>query len=312
MMERVPVREAAAGRWRDILSILGVPDRALSGKPGPCPVCGNLKPKFRFDDKEGRGTWICTCSSGDGMALAMKITGLDFHHAAMRVEELVGTARQSPPKPQRSERNIREAMNTLWRSASPIGLADPAGRWLRNRVGLHTVPAVLRCAPWSRHVDCDGVVTHHPCMIAMVMDARGRPASLHRTYLTKDGQKADVEPQRSLMPGGVPDGAAVRLFPPAERMGIAEGIETAFAAANLFGMPVWSALNASILAKWEPPPEATEVVIFGDNDPKFGGQAKAWQLAHRLACKGIITSVEIPPTVGKDWNDVLAEAVDAA
>ncbi len=35
------------------------------------------KTRFRFDDKEGRGTWICNhCGAGDGADLAMKVTGM--------------------------------------------------------------------------------------------------------------------------------------------------------------------------------------------------------------------------------------------
>lgn len=54
-----------------------------------------------------------------------------------------------------------------------------------------------------------------------------------------------------------------------------------------------------------PPEGITGVVIFGDNDLKFGGHAAAYSLAHRLAVRGFIIRVEIPPTVGDDWNDVL-------
>jgi hypothetical protein len=33
-----------------------------------CPVCGGSD-RFRFDDKEGRGTWFCNqCGAGDGLA----------------------------------------------------------------------------------------------------------------------------------------------------------------------------------------------------------------------------------------------------
>jgi putative DNA primase/helicase len=75
-------------------------------------------------------------------------------------------------------------------------------------------------------------------------------------------------------------------------------------ASALYDMPVWAAINSAILKKWLPPGGCTEVAIFGDNDPKFGGQAAAWALAHRLAIKGIEVSVHIPDRVGADWNDV--------
>lgn len=52
MGDRIDVRTAAAGRWRAILLSLGVNERALSGKHGPCPLCGG-RDRFRFDDKDG-------------------------------------------------------------------------------------------------------------------------------------------------------------------------------------------------------------------------------------------------------------------
>ena len=53
-------------------------EKALSGKHGPCPLCGG-RDRFRFDDKDGRGTYFCSgCGAGDGVRLAMGITGLSF------------------------------------------------------------------------------------------------------------------------------------------------------------------------------------------------------------------------------------------
>ena len=59
------------------------------------------------------------------------------------------------------------------------------------------------------------------------------------------------------------------------------------------------------LANWTPPEGCTEVAIFGDNDPKFAGQAAAYQLASRLASTGIDVTVHIPRQSGWDWNDEL-------
>lgn len=142
-------------------------------------------------------------------------------------------------------------------------------------------------------------------MIAMVMGPDGKPAILHRTYLTEDGRKADVEAPRRLMPGTVPKGAAIRLMPHEGLLGIAEGLETAFAASSLFGVPCWAAVSAGMIAAWEPPSEVREIVVFGDNDPKFAGQAAAFALAHRLAVGGRTARVELPGPSGADWNDML-------
>ena len=110
---------------------------------------------------------------------------------------------------------------------------------------------------------------------------------------------------RKLMPGELPDGSAVRLSEfNGGIIGIAEGIETALSASALYQIPVWAAINAGNLAKWIPPEGTEEVAIFGDNDPKFAGQAAAYALARRLASKNTPVTVHIPPMPGTDWADV--------
>ena len=80
---------AARGQWPFILAELGlsVPKR---GQHGPCPACGG-KDRFRLDDKEGRGTWICSqCGAGDGLTLLAKATHKSTKEAAELLAPLVG------------------------------------------------------------------------------------------------------------------------------------------------------------------------------------------------------------------------------
>jgi putative DNA primase/helicase len=106
------------------------------------------------------------------------------------------------------------------------------------------------------------------------------------------------------MPGTIAKGAAIRLAPAGDALGIAEGIETALSASALFGVPCWAAGNAGLLAAWQPPPEAKRIIIFGDNDPDYGGHAAAYALAKRLRSDERVVEVQIPAEVGADWNDV--------
>ena len=295
------VREAARGRWRGILPAFGIDADALTGKQVPCPLCGG-KTRFRFDDKDGAGTWICNRDgAGDGISLVMRVTGMSFADAAKRIEELAGTAPRVVAKQPQNDRQQRDAMNRLWRGSHPVVSGDPVDLWLRGRVGALTVPATLRTCPSCRYHDERPSL--HPAMIAMVTDANGRPATLHRTYLTPDGQKADVAEVRKGMPGNIPGGSAVRLAEAGPVLGVAEGIETALAASKLFGLPVWSTLNEVILGKWVAPAGVVEVVVFGDNDASCVGQASAWALAKRLIHSGLRVRVDIPVGL-KDWNDV--------
>jgi len=145
-------------------------------------------------------------------------------------------------------------------------------------------------------------------MVAKMVAPDGTPTSLHRTYLTVDGYKAAVANPRRQTPGSIARGAAVRLAAAFEVLGIAEGIETALSAAVLFGVPCWAALNDALLATWIPPCGVRRVIIFGDNDPGFAGQAAAYSLARRTAGDQWTVEVRIPDQPGQDWNDVHSRA----
>jgi putative DNA primase/helicase len=305
-----PLKERCQGRWPSILAQLGVSAAFLVGKHTPCPMCGG-KDRFRFDNKGGNGSYICShCGAGDGVKLLMGVNGWDFREAASRVDEVLGTAVETPAKPERSEDEKREAMNRLWRGSGPIVSGDPVWRYLNSRTGLTALPACLRTAARCRYNA--EPPSFHPAMIAMMKDAHGLPAILHRTYLTKEGQKAPVEDVRRIMSGRVPKGSAVRLAEYTDTLGIAEGIETALSATKLFDVPCWAALTAGFMAEWIPPEDVKRIVIFADNDVSYTGQAAAFGLAKRLRSKGLTVEVEIPTQPDTDWNNVLSKMETAA
>lgn len=309
MLLREPLKDRARGRWRGILSAIGVPEKALRNRHGPCPMCGG-KDRFRFDDKDGRGTWFCNqCGAGDGIELVKKFQGVEFKEAAAVIERHMGdapitAARGGAP----TDMQVRKDMEALWKRSTPITGDDLAGRYLIER-GITFMPDKVRFAADERYVDPDQRPVWMPVMVAKVEPsdaaaANGERAALHRTYLSQLGGKAEVASPRKMM-GTMPIGAAVRLMPHAEILGIAEGIETALSAAALYNMPVWAALNAGLLADWTPPAKVTTVFIFGDNDASATGQAAAYGLAQRLQAKGIAVQVKLPTRTGQDWNDVL-------
>ncbi len=304
--------EAAKGQWRGILATLGVPETALKDKHGPCPMCGGVD-RFRFDNKEGKGTWICThCGAGDGMNLAIAYTGKEYRDVASEVDTILGNHKFEPDKPKHemTDEQRRTALREVYSSSKPVQHGDLVSQYLEARgVGEIVFPDALRFAPSLR--DGEGAV--RPAMVALVgRPDQGKMDTLHRTYLRPDGKaKAEMASPRKMMPGEMPDGACVMLSKWTGRgtLGIAEGIETAMSASALYDVPVWAAINSTMLAKWLPPESCDEVVIFGDNDAKFGGQAAAYKLAHRIAVKGIEVAVKIPEAVGDDWNDVLSRRV---
>jgi putative DNA primase/helicase len=138
---------------------------------------------------------------------------------------------------------------------------------------------------------------------------------MHRTYLDADGNKLNIKDVRKILPfigkkddDDRPTGGACWLFPLDEKMelGIAEGIETAIAATELFGIPTWAATTAIFLEKFYPPKNIKKIVIYGDNDNNYTGQKAAYALANTMSVvRKIEVEVRIPETTGHDWLDYL-------
>lgn len=298
------VRVLAQGRWRPILRAVGIDEGALRGRHCPCPMCGG-KDRFRFDDKEGRGTYFCAqCGPGDGMQLVMHYTGLGFPEAARKVELLASSAVPVLPRAAQSDDQKRGLLRRVFTESRPIQHGDEVSRYLRARgLRLDELPDGLRLHPDLLYRDGD-TACRYPAMLALVTGPDGGGASLHRTYL-QAGNKAPITNPKRLLPGVAPTaGAAIRLTPASTCLGIAEGIESALAVRELFDSPTWSALNAHGITSFEPPDGVRKVLIFADNDRNFVGQRAAYAGAERLASRGYEVEVFVPPTPG-DWLDEL-------
>ena len=298
-MADTPIKEIARGRWLSLLPMLGVEIRFLTGKHGPCPMCGG-RDRFRFDDKEGDGTFFCSgCGAGDGFTLTERVTGKNFREIATLIKAQAGTVPLGRIQAARDEVDLKRAMQGLWLGSGRPSADGPVGVYLNNRLGR----------PWASKMIRENWQGQWPRMVAKIDDVDGRGVNLHLTHLTEDGEKAPVVPVKRVMPGKLPDGCAIRLEPAQPVMGIAEGIESAISASILFKIPVWAAVSGVMLSKWIPPQEAEEIWIFGDNDGNYTGQAKAYALAHRLSVQfGRRVEVRIPEAVGEDWNDFLKKS----
>ena len=302
----------AKGRWRGILAEFGIPAKHLDGKHHACPICGGSD-RWRFDDKDGRGSWFCNqCGAGDGISLVMKMTGRQFSEVASEIDGLVGNIKAEDHRPQIDQARRENMLREVYLASKPIVPGDLAHRYLEGRhIAERAYPATLRFAP--KLADGEGGI--RPCMVAMVgihgdlrPNGRQRYATMHRTFLRPDGSgKAEMASPRKMMPGSVPDGACVMLsdWPGYGPIGIAEGIETAMSASAMFDIPVWAALNATMMTKWVPPEGADEVVIFADHDRSFTGQWAAYTLARSLRKQQPDLDLKImtPSIEGTDWAD---------
>ena len=83
------VADAAAGRWPDVLSLMGIDVPVSPRAQVACPACGG-KDRFRFDD-DGRGAHFCNaCGAGDGLELVKKVNSCDATRAAQLVADALG------------------------------------------------------------------------------------------------------------------------------------------------------------------------------------------------------------------------------
>ena len=299
------ISERVNGRWYEVLTQLGIASRHLTGKHTSCPVCGG-RDRFRFDDLQGRGTYFCgQCGAGDGFALLQKVFGWSFAEAAAKVEAVLGDPElfrvSGARKPAYAGcADVRQAITRILRESEPATLDSPVGRYLRNR-GLTIVPETLLYHPDLPYMENGLFVGRYPAMVAPVTGPNGSITALHRTFLTKDGHKAQVAESKKLL--GHLSGGAVRLFPDSAAIGLAEGIETALSAMEIFALPVWATLSTAGLAGCEPPPGIEEITIFADHDEP--GLAAARACADRLHVRGIQVRIVAPIFFGRDWNDEL-------
>lgn len=310
MSAELDIHAQCAGRWAAVLVSLGYERKLFTGKHQACPICGG-KDRFRWHPVKEVG--FCNhCNSLQPMDMALEITGESFKLTAARIRgERLETLQvvQKEDKTAENEARIKKIHAGLRRMKGDC----PASKYLANR-GLRVLPdADCYYHPGVDHWSKDKVKSTHPAMVSLIRTPQGEVASIHVTYLTYDGQKANVEPQKKVFPVIKSiAGGAIRLFPSDSRLAIAEGVETALAVNDNEGLPCWAAGNANQVEKFECPAEVTELWIYSDMETSFAGLKAASALANRMSLKGVVVylNLVVPDGTGFKYLTLTGEKLD--
>lgn len=326
--------ERAEGFWPDILSDAGVQEEYLGKKNGPCPFCGGSD-RFRFRDKS-HGLYVCSaCTNGkyrNGLDFLMRHMGYrDIREAAAHVHRWFDgdggnerVMRERPvSEPESGPEFIRKrlwVMNKILSETRAVTDGDPVDRYLRRRIpNLPYVPEGIRFHPKLPYWEGRNLVGHFAAMVVAGIDADNNLVQIHKTYLTADGQKADVPNVKKTDMGIGCTSYALRLMPigDSRKLGTGEGIETGLASWARYGVPTWACHCESVLANFVVPTDLQaqidSVMIFADHDQRkkhvdgrlvaAGGHAGA-RLAQSLRKCGKRSLILMPAKVSTDMDDL--------
>jgi hypothetical protein len=185
----------------------------------------------------------------------------------------------------------------LWRSGEPI-VDTLAHRYLRSRGLSIDPPPSLRFLPAAEYLPRIFL----PALIAGLQAPDRRVIAAQVTFLDPRGDRKaqGATPRRTV---GKMHGAAVRLGPAGDVLGIAEGIETALAAMQLTGVPCWACLGSQRMARVVIPDGVRELHVFADNDEP--GRLAAEQTAKAHPHRRVV--VHCPPNGFNDYADLAAD-----
>ena len=267
-----------------------------------CPFHQERTASFSVNDRKQFFFCFGCRARGDVFDWLVRAEGLSFTEAVERVRREAGAQpvrRAQAEVPDADAARRQAAARAIWRAAQPIA-GTVAERYLREARAISiALPDCLRFHP-ALPFDPNSDDTL-PAMVAAVTDLAGELVGLQRTFLKPDGSgKADIaSPKRSLGPIGR---GAVHLGPAAATLGLAEGIETALSAAEIYRVPVWATLGCANLARAQLPPGVGNVVVFADRGAAGENAAEEARVAFHAQRRRV--AVRFPHS-GTDFNDQL-------
>ncbi|HBX7554319.1 TPA: toprim domain-containing protein, partial [Klebsiella pneumoniae] len=261
-----------------------------------CPVCGGAD-RFRFDDKEGRGTWFCNqCGAGDGLKLVEKVFGISASEAARKVNAVTGNLPPVAPEVVAAAEAGTEADRKAAAALAVRMLEKTRPATGNAYLTCKGFPA-RECLTLTTSYKTGGVAYRAGDLVVPLYDGTGALVNLQ--LINADGLKRTLK-------GGQVKGACHLIDgqkQAGKRLWIAEGYATALSVHHLTGETVMVALSSvnllslASLARQKYP--ACQIILAADRDLNGDGQTKA--AAAAAACEGVVA---LPPVFG-DWNDAM-------
>ena len=284
----------ACGHWPRILPALGM--KVIKNRHQACPVCGGAD-RFRFDDKEGRGTWFCNqCGAGDGLKLVEKVFGVSASEAAGKVNAVTGHLPPVAPEVMAAADAGTEAERKA-AVALAVRLLEKTRPATGNAYLTRKGFAGRECLTLTASHKTGGVAYRAGDVVVPLYDGTG--ALVNIQFINAEGLKRTLK-------GGQVKGACHLIDgqkQAGKRLWIAEGYATALTVHHLTGETVMVALSSvnllslASLARQKHP--ACQIILAADRDLNGTGQTNA--AAAAAACEGVVA---LPPVFG-DWNDAM-------
>ena len=333
------VTSAAAGRWPDVLGMLGIAVPASPRAHTACPACGG-EDRFRFDDNN-RGSHFCNqCGAGDGLDLVKKVNQCGATDAALMVAEVLGMDTQAAETDQKTTSQRREQLAAEHQQREQVRQQEAEAETTRRRnaftANYQALTGAATPAQASAYLTAKGL----QCPLPVLLDGFTFPERSKRKPLSfpagtlllplvdesgtvTAAQTITPQGEKCLVTGSTKKGAFYALNAPErpEAVLIAEGLATALSvhllrpdalcvaaidAGNL--LPV-----AQVMRRQYP---VTQIIIAGDNDwhapGELDGRGKpkvnTGKLSAEKAAIAVSGWVALPPTEHKaDWDDYRQE-----
>jgi putative DNA primase/helicase len=274
----------------------GSPNGAWLNIRGPRHSAADRSLGIRFDPAAPDGFYIHSLAGDDKGECRAYVKSL-LQKLEGDLSEIWGPQHDSSS---RIAARIKRAM-ALWQEGTSA-TGTPVEAYLNSRGLVGTLNNdVLRYHPACPF----GKTLQVPAMVTLITDAvTGEPIGVQRTAINDDGSAKRFGAASKMMLGVARHGA-VRIQPASEHLGIAEGIETALSAAQMFGTPVWAALSKDGIGSFPVIPGVKRLTIFADHDD--AGITAARKCGRRYKMSGIAGEIHVPPIFKSDWNNWLME-----